>query len=370
MRLLVTGDLHWQGANPRARTDDFMDALRAKLDEVFKIAHRDNVNAIVVPGDIFQSPRVSLSVLGAFARFLQRHSHPPILTVAGNHDLFSGNPHTIGRTPYALLHMLDMIQDLQRIPYMLSGDFAKYTAYLNRDQHTDPEPDSEPRYIVTGHGYDIDTDRDIEQYLVAREDYAQIKPAPIHIHVVHGMALPKSPGYELRHTLLADIAAQENAPDLLIVGHDHLGFGVQRLESANPNGEMVAINPGALCRLSAHPAEIARAVEVCEIEIIAPPDNIDIPPWETGKPVFLPELIPLDSARPGHEVLSRAALEAAAEKQDRINTFLGLVAQEGEARFMELRDIIEDMARREAIPDVVRREALRRIGEAREVVGA
>ena len=115
------------------------------------------------------------------------------------------------------------------------------------------------------------------------------------------------------------------------------------------------INPGALCRLSAHVAEMERPVQVALLTV------------ENGQATA--ELIPLKSARPGHEVLSREHIESAAERESRIDEFLKLLASEGEAKFLEVREIVEDIAARDNIPADVKQEALRRIGAAREKLG-
>jgi exonuclease SbcD len=81
------------------------------------------------------------------------------------------------------------------------------------------------------------------------------------------------------------------------------------------------------------------------------------------------ELIPLKCAAPGHEILSRQHLEAEAERNDRLEKFLGLLASEGESKFLEVREIVENIAAREQLPGEVKAEALKRIGEARERLG-
>ncbi len=157
-----------------------------------------------------------------------------------------------------------------------------------------------------------------------------------------------SPGFEMRHTLISQV---ETTAQVIISGHEHIGFGIKRRDDG-----VLFINPGALCRLSAHHAEIERSVQVALLTV------------DGSK--FEAELIPLKSAAPGHEVLSRAHLEAEAERNDQLEKFLGLLASEGEAKFLEVREIVEDIAARENLPEAVKAEALRRVGAAREALGA
>jgi exonuclease SbcD len=173
------------------------------------------------------------------------------------------------------------------------------------------------------------------------------------------MILEQRPGFDMRHTLISEIAMQERAPDILITGHHHIGFGAKGMEAANKRGKMLAINPGALCRLSAHPEEMERQVQVCLLTIR------DVERFDIDV-----NMIPLQSARPGYEVLSREHLEVQSEREYRIAEFLGLLAEEGETKFLETREIIEDVGSREKLPQEVVDEALRRLGVAREQVSA
>jgi exonuclease SbcD len=335
MRLLVTGDLHFRGTNPRSRTDLFQEALTAKLMEVFDLAVQHQAEAIVVPGDVFDSPGVTYSVWTDLACLLQ-DAPCPVMAVPGNHDLWGHNADSVDRTGYGALARLQLVWDLTREPYE------------TMDQGI----------CLLGAGFDADTDRMLDHYLVPQA--ARTRSHQVWIKVVHGMALEKTPGFELRHTLLADIASHPDAPDMLLLGHEHTGFGHRWL--VRPDGhEMLAINPGALCRLSAHPAELERRVQVALLEVHAR-DR------EGALSVDL-EFLPLRSARPGHEVLSRAHLEAQAEREDRLNRFLDLLASEGETRFLELTDIVNDVAQREHLPESVVAEALRRLSQAREQLG-
>lgn len=333
LKLLVAGDLHYRGNNPRARLDDFPGAMRRKLTEVLKLAEEHGADYIIQLGDLFDTPTVSLSSVAEIAGIV-RGAEIPFLSIPGNHDLFGANLSSVSRTPYGFLANMGFVRDLHRAPIS--------------------QLDPELGYTITGHAYDTDTDREIEQYLIP-ESILKENDNAIHIRVVHGMILDKRPGFEMRHTLLSDIAMQERAPHILLTGHDHTGFGVKNLEAANSLGQMIAINPGALCRLSAHASEFERQVQVCLVKIPGP--SIDV------------TTIPLDSARPGHEVLSREHLEAQAERESQIAEFLGLIAEEGEVKFLEVREILEDIAEREKLPRDVVEEALKRIGEVREGAG-
>jgi len=320
MKYLIIGDVHFRGINPRARLDNFMEAISRKLHEVFALAAQHKVSAIICPGDLLDSPATGWSTVAELAEILQSASCP-FLTINGNHDIYAGNPGSKHRTPFGFLARLGIIQDLSDKPYEKSN------------------------VLITGHGFNIETDTELgqHQFIPSRR-----KEDCFSIHVVHSMLMDHSPGFEMRHTLISQV---ETTAQVIISGHEHIGFGIKRREDG-----VLFINPGALCRLSAHHAEIERTVQVALLTV------------HEGKEVEV-ELIPLKSAAPGHEVLSRAHLEAEAERSERLERFLALLASEGESKFLEVREIVEDIAAREQLPDEVKAEALKRIGKARETLG-
>ncbi len=371
MKLLVTGDWHYRANPPRARKDDFQVTLNEKLQEVGDIARKHDADAIVVPGDVFDSPSPAYSTLTALERLVLSFDKQ-VFAVAGNHDEFGHSLESLDRTAYGHLAATGAIRDLQASPFEM-GDIA-----------------------ITGTGFSATTDTGVLDYICKGK-------CPLEVHVAHGMLLERSPGYDLRHTLIEDVAKHPNCPQVCIVGHEHLGFGVKRLPR-KAGGEVVFINPGALVRLSAHPGEIERMPQVCLLEVYSgvPPTckrcdttlalgeraahcpgchstYYDLgqfepeygPPeiWGLGHPVIETTLIPLESARPGHEVLSRAHIEQAAERDAKMSEFLGLLASEGEAKFLDTQAIVEGIANAEGLPRPVVDEALRRIAEAREALG-
>ncbi len=97
MKLVYLGDVHIRGKNPRNRTDDYKEALKTKLREIFKIAEFNKAEAILCAGDIFDRPEVTNSVLLEFAEVFMENKIP-FYTTAGNHDVYSYNLDTYWRT--------------------------------------------------------------------------------------------------------------------------------------------------------------------------------------------------------------------------------------------------------------------------------
>lgn len=328
MRIIVAGDLHYMGQNPRSRLDNYHEAITEKLREVFIIAQAKIAEVIIIPGDLTHSPNLAWGTVAELAMLL-KEAPCPILTINGNHDIWGGNPNSITRTPYGLLARLGLIQDIMANSYLSYK--AGNSALVN----------------ITGHGFTADTDTDTP---AGKNQFTPtIKKAEneVSIHVVHSMLLDRPPGFDIRHTLISQVKTTAN---VIISGHDHTGFGVIRRDDG-----VLFINPGALCRLSAHASEIERQVQVAVL-------TVD----DDGQ--CSAELVPLLSARPGDQVLSREHIEEAAARNEKLDEFLSLLASEGESKFLEVRDIVEDIAARENIPVAVKREALERLGRARERV--
>lgn len=317
-KLLVIGDIHWRATNPVARLDNLKLALADKLLECWDIAVSNEVDAIVQTGDFFHSPGIVYSTLADLI-WLLREAPAPIYCVPGNHDLFASSPESLYRTPLGFLFQIGMLRNLDGKSVDLSETV-----------------------VLSGRGYDAAVDVDLSVYA----------PPKIlcltQIHVTHGMLVRESvPG---RHTLMEALLKLDNAPDVLINGHFHLGTGVTQV------GPTLVVNPGALCRLSAHMEELSRQPEVALVTI--------------GNHNISAELIPLQSAKPGYEVLSREHLERQAEIEQRRDEFLRLLASEETQRVLDLAEMVRDIASRERLPAAVQDEALRRIARAQEMLTA
>ncbi len=339
IKFIVCGDLHWRGGNPRARKDDYMGALDAKLVEVQQLSAQYDA-PVIIPGDLFDSPhaawQVAAELIRRFNSFLD-YAKLPILTIPGNHDIYGSNLDSVGRTPYGLMKLISVISDV--------GDWVVYRSVSD---------DGDGKYVaITGQGYNADTDTQAGAYqFMVPEKIANSPQNIAKIHLVHANLMLDPPGHDMRHTLVRDV--QTNA-DVIISGHYHPGLApgvpIYRREDG-----VLFINPGALARTAATASDLTRQVGVVLLEV-----------HEDGR--CGAEWIPLESAKPGEEVLSREHLEAAEEREERIQDFLELLAEEGQARFLEMSEIIEDIAERDKLPKEIKTEALKRLSLAREMLG-
>lgn len=327
MRFLKVGDLHIRGTNPRNRTDNYKEALKAKLLEINALAVKHDVEAILCMGDIFDKPEVSTGVLLEFADVFAE-SEKPWYTTPGNHDLYSYNLATYWRTSLALLERLVpnfyVIQNPAHAEYFIGDEvdvavsFTPFTAEIDRD----------------GYGYSPDT-RD--ELTVPREAFR--------IHVAHGMLLDHTPPFD-RFTLVQEV---ETTADLVLTGHDHTGYGVFRRADGK-----VFVNCGAVPRLSASIAEIERPIQVALIEVL-PDKKCDI------------QLLPLESAAPGVEVLDRSRIEAEQKRQYAMESFAFKLNEslDGESALVDVDSIVKSVAEAEGIASDVVKLALDKINDAK-----
>ena len=310
-KFVIVGDPQFRGVNPIARIDDFPSALAAKIDEVHQIAKRVGADAILQPGDLFDSPMVSYSVLLRLMTLLQM-APCPWVCIPGNHDLFGSNIDTYPRTPMAVLEQAGVITNINNKIWAISGSV-----------------------MISGRGFDWEMDAHSSTYAA---------PTNSDIHLVHGMLVAAPLPIDAKHTLIKDV---KTAARVTICGHEHLGFGIIRREDGK-----LFINPGALCRETAHVAEMERTVQVCVLEITKDSEKA----W----------MEPITCARPAEEVLSREHIEALALRKERMDYFLELLSSEGEGKFLEVREIIDGIVERESLPGRVKDEAMKRISLARE----
>ncbi len=319
MRFLFLTDDHKRGTTPANRKDHFPATLTVKLQEVLEIAREWEVDCVLHGGDFFDVPAPSLSVCADYLEIYQRFP-APIYIIAGNHDLFGHNQETLPRTMLGFAARLGIVHLVGRNP-----------VYLEKNGI---------RVQLTGQGYHFEMDR-----RDPKEDYVvQKKDCDYAIHLVHGMLLDRVCFPGPFYTLVEQI--WETEADFTLAGHNHLGF-----PDVEKDGKFF-LNPGALARLSNHPAEIARPVQVIIID------------FSGSRPTY--EKIRLRSAPPGEDVLDRSRLEEATFREQRLTGYLAEVKAAGSYQRTDVRLLVEEIAQAEKLDRKVKEEALRRISLAEE----
>lgn len=326
LRFIATNDWHWRSVNPRGRIDNYNEALKIKIKEIFDMADEMEVDAILVAGDIFDSPGVGWGTVYDLMDLLSNRPCP-ICAIAGQHDEWDHDPESLNRTPFGILEKAGLIINIAKYPQFitLGSQWLK----------------------ITGRHYSYEADR-AEWYYDIPNDLIHEK-SDITIMLSHGTVLERSPGFDMKYTLVENIKSRA---DVICVGDYHPGIGIK--EFKNMFGcKGYVINPGSLARLKATTENMERLVSVAYFEI-------------TEEGIINPKIIPLDSAKPGKDVLSREHLERMEEKQAMLNEFLGLLSNDSRIKFLNSRQVIETIAKEKGYPDEVVREALERLNRAEE----
>jgi DNA repair protein SbcD/Mre11 len=320
MRLLYLTDTHIRGTSPRSRTDDFQQTLCMKLAEVIEIAKREEVDAVLHGGDVFDRPNLSPAVVRQFAQ-LFRQFPAPVYAIAGNHDMYGHNPATIDRT---MLGLLDAFGTLQLIR---AGE-----KILLKKNGVTLQLSGQPFH------YDLDKRPRKLDYGVEKEEGVDYR-----LHMVHGMLVDRALPDGVAHTMIGELWELEDPVDVLLTGHYHTGFPIQQRA-----GKYI-VNPGALARIHNHTTEISRMPQVVQLDFT---EGIQV------------KLIPLQTAARGEKVLDRSYIEKMAYRQERLADFVQQVRAAGDFRSMDVMDIIRDISSLHQIEDEVRGEAQRRIAIA------
>ncbi|SEF46452.1 DNA repair exonuclease SbcCD nuclease subunit [Caloramator fervidus] len=321
MRFLFFTDLHIRGNNPRSRKDNFVETLKAKLNELVEISINENIDKVLFGGDLFDRPDVSISVVKDFIKIIKNFP-TPILCVIGNHDVYGQNPNSVNRTILGLLEELKIVEFLDHQPKIF---------YTNNGKSIQ----------VTGSNYYYNVDgKDKSAYIVNKKfaDYA--------IHVVHGFLLEKPFNNEVNYTLIDDIAPF-TAADVTLAGHYHNGFGIKNYCNK------YFINPGAISRISNALSEIRRIPSYVIIDIDS---HINT------------EIRPLKCAQIGENVLDREKLIIEHNKNILFNKFVHQITSYGNFELMKLENIISEIAKHENISEIIKNEALNKIALAQDLI--
>lgn len=324
IRFIYFGDPHIRGTNPRNRVDSYPDAWKAKLREIWQMGREHKVAAFLQPGDTFDLPDVANSVLNDAADIFAE-APAPIYTTAGNHDIPGYNVAAFGNTSLRLLErivpQLHVVNDPSKAVYFGNHDevavtFTPYSGQIDRD----------------GYGYCPETAPDV---------YPNGKT--FKIHVAHGMLLDHTPPFD-RFTLVQEVKTTAN---MVLTGHDHTGYGIYRRADG-----VIFCNPGSLTRLTASQTEISRPIQIALITVEGGQGHID--------------LIPLQAAAPGPEVLDRSRIEKEAQRQYAMENFAALIQTvNGERVRLDINQIVETIAEQEGVAPSVVQKALERIEAAR-----
>lgn len=335
LTFICTKDIHYAGQNPKARKDNYQQALNQKIREIFDIAKNREADGILVAGDLFDSFNTTRPIIGECGSLLWE-SPCPIYTIGGQHDEDSHNPESLRRSAYGLLVRLGIIKDVATNQEELR--FPINSRHFNS-------------VIITGKHYNWQADKEKDYYVSPLIDIPMsvAVESTLIIHLAHGTLVDHHPPFD-RYTHINDLWT--NA-DVLLVGDYHPGIGIQKLDMGCRDA--LIIDPGALARQKATTSDMTRPVQVAILTVTAEGCSA--------------ELVPLECYRPGDEVLSREHIEVEEARENRIEKFLGLLKDNSARKFAETREIMDSVALESGVSGEVIGEALKWVALAREELG-
>lgn len=340
MKLLYFGDMHMDKI-PLSRIDDFVSTQINKINEIKKLAIDNNVKALLQGGDFLNRDKVSDEKLSDIIEVWQgidlkdivkdvmlgqktindlinamdSSLMPPMIGVAGNHELTGADIGSLEKTSLNLLVKSGFMSLLSKDDPIIIKDESGFTVAITGSHYT----------------HNIDGD-DKSAYIVDK------KLGDFHIHIVHGMLMDKSYGEKFQHTTISEIAYKTKA-DLTINGHDHIGYELTRIDNK------LFINPGSPFRLKAEKKEIERMPKVLLL-------NID---KSTGITV---EEHYLKSAEKGDDVLSRTHIIKALAKKDKLEEIEDALNKAHLNKGVDITDIIKKIAINEDLDENILNESV------------
>ncbi|MNQ32097.1 chromosome segregation protein [compost metagenome] len=255
------------------------------FDELKDVAKKEDVTAVLIGGDVFDTPKISQRLYNKLQRVLKKIS-VPVYVVPGNHDIFGQTTETLEDTMLGSLDAGGVIELITRDHggVMLSGDGI--TISLQAQEYNDDLDHGNPD--------------DYEVVINPMADY--------HILMTHSMLTEKP--FIGHHTLVKDV---HSSADIILGAHYHPGFDIIE------QGNTTFVGPGAMARLEATKTEASRTLQYAIIDIDSTGYDVALHPFKNqraGKDIF-----DLQSIR--EERVRKDALSAFRKQVDDTNNFQG-----------------------------------------------
>lgn len=305
MKLLHFTDTHIKGIAPSGRIDDYTQSLYNKFCEVYEIAKKSKVEAILFSGDLFDSNIISLSVAKKFIDLIESKKIP-FYVIFGNHDKRDNNREGT---------LLDYT--------------ASYTTYL---KVLDELTLSNGTYIK-GYEYEFGIEESIRRNGLKCPNK---KDTNFSIALLHANLVPSKVHEAISHVIYKDVKTDY---DIVLIGHYH------------PYAEPVTIgkttfyNVGALSRNARKKSDIERIPSVLIIDT----DNKKIDKIELTKYV------------PAEQAFDLKEIEELHDKENKISK---VIAELGNIEFksLDIKDRILEVCKTQVVEDTVKEDLLRRVG--------
>lgn len=302
MKFIYIQDIHIQGKNSRSRKGDYYSDIMTKLNEVFEVAKKLNIKTIISGGDTFNSPIVSYKIIDDFADKLE-HNEISWHEVEGNHTEIGNNPETSQtNVTNHLIKRCEKFNHLDKIEI--------------------------DKFLIKGYDYYHGIEKDIKERGLMTDSKSEWKIAVIHAFITANKFLDK-----VLHAQIKDI---ETNYDVVLVAHNHQGFGAKRV------GKTKFINIGCFGRTSINEKDIRPSLLIIDTES------------------HIIDRYVLKSAKAGDEVFNVEEYNELKASEEDLEQ---LIASLKDARFqgINLRDIIEKVCEEREIGDDIRQDIINKI---------
>ena len=308
MKILWFADPHLRGKNPIHRKDNFYESVMLKMQEVFDIAKKENVDYIICGGDIFHSPIVSLNICDDFIDLAEKCGIE-VKSLIGNHDMFNCN--WVVSSSTTLAHC-----------------FRRSALITHLD-----EIETEDTYIK-GVDYGFNAEDDLTKDLFINKDLDKNKT---NILAVHAMIIEKPLPAQVAHIVYKEV---ESNYDYILVGHNHNDMGIQQV------GNTKIVGIGAICRLTISKNDCERIPKVLILDTKTKEEKI----------------IKLMSVKPKEEVFDFAKIEEMKKFDNNIEKFISSL-ESAKVKGLNIRGVVKNIGTENDVEQDVINCVMDRIGE-------
>lgn len=270
LKLLFCGDPHFRTKGSVYRQDDYYKVQFNKLEQILELGVQQNVEGVVLLGDLFHSPRESHELVKDVMATLKKYK-VPIYGIVGNHDIQGYNHSSLKTSPLGVLAESGLITLL-----------TEGTKFSDN---------------VVLRGVDFQPDHAVDRYVFSQEYDHQLK-----IVAAHTMIAPfdKAP-FDFLHPDQVKTNAQ-----LFFMGHLHSPYDyISNAQIQKPR----FVNPGIFMRWTVNEASITPKVALLNVSYVEGIHSYNI------------QYFHLD-AKPGYEVLNLDKAREVKEHTHCIESFI------------------------------------------------
>lgn len=325
-KFIYTTDIHGQASNPSCRLDDFGKTILGKLKWIGEYAKDINAECILIGGDIVNSPDVSEGYIREMAKIFREYPCR-VFSVIGNHDEYGYNPDTFNRTSLGVGEGAGMFARLDKAPVIIGNA------------------------SITGQDSVYGMEKNIDLY--ARSGRVE---GLVNIHIIHGMLVERDwPMVEC--TTLPQVMNANPDADLILSGHEHVGFGVKTFFRPDANTKVIFCNPGSLARVTSGTGDMKKDVSIAVITITDDKELV----------VDIVEL-PSSVAKSSNEVIDWQRVAAEKEKKKELDVFTDKVSKIDLRESASIYTTLDRIAEENGIEEDVICEARLKLQQAEEEI--